>query len=25
MEILGKEETVNRIKYALENLQVAGT
>ncbi len=25
MEILGKEETVNRIKYALENLPVAGT
>ncbi|MCA6379022.1 MAG: glutamate--tRNA ligase [Cytophagales bacterium] len=25
MEILGKEETVNRIKYALENFQVAGT
>ncbi len=25
MEILGKEETVSRIKYALENLQVAGT
>ncbi len=25
MEILGKEETVNRIKYALENLPVAGS
>lgn len=25
MEILGMEETVNRIKYALENLPVAGT